>query len=162
MSKALAELEVLIEDERHQPITYNHYYTDNVQKARQSDSQDLIKTIMRNAAEDDYGGALHVSNNSIDMQRLIKARQMRVIVDMDEQACAEARAGLNAYYKVPRKTFVDNVCKQVIEGHLLCSLPSLFSPEIVAGYSEADLTRIAAESKETLEKRKHLQELSHY
>lgn len=75
--------------------------------------------------------------------------------------------------QVPRKTFVDNVCKQVIEGHLLCSLPSLFSPEIVAGYSEADLTRIAAESKETLEKRKHLQgmhaslivsltELSHY
>ncbi|KAK3074199.1 hypothetical protein LTR53_003542 [Teratosphaeriaceae sp. CCFEE 6253] len=38
MIRASAELEVLIEDERQQPITYNHYYTDNVQRARQGDS----------------------------------------------------------------------------------------------------------------------------
>ena len=104
MSTASAELEVLIEDERQQPITFNHYYTDNVQKARQSDSQDLISTVIQDAANNDYGGALHTSNNGIDMQRLIKALQRRVIVDIDKQACAEARAGLDAYYKVSQLT----------------------------------------------------------
>ncbi|KAK0860499.1 hypothetical protein LTR87_017283 [Friedmanniomyces endolithicus] len=156
MSTASAELEVLIEDERQQPITFNHYYTDNVQKARQSDSQDLISTVIQDAANNDYGGALHTSNNGIDMQRLIKALQRRVIVDIDKQACAEARAGLDAYYKVARKSFVDNVYKQVIERNLLRSLPTLFLSEIVASYSEADLTRIAVESPQTLAKQKHL------
>ncbi|KAK0335645.1 hypothetical protein LTR94_011900 [Friedmanniomyces endolithicus] len=69
MSRASAELKVLIEDERQQPITYNHYYTDNVQRARQGDSQDLISTVIQDAADNDYGGALHISNNGIDMQR---------------------------------------------------------------------------------------------
>lgn len=55
---------------------------------------------MKEAAEDDWDGALHTSNNGTGMQRLVKALQRRVIVDMYEQACAEARAGLNAYYKV--------------------------------------------------------------
>ena len=100
LNKAINELTVLAEDERQQPITYNHYYTDNIQKARQADSQALISNVMNGAAEDDWNGALHISNNGADVQRLVKALQRRVIVDMDEQACAEARAGLSAYYKV--------------------------------------------------------------
>ncbi|KAK5698447.1 hypothetical protein LTR17_023651 [Elasticomyces elasticus] len=94
MSRASAELGVLIDNERQQPITHNHYCTDNVQEARQGDSQDLITTIIQDATNSDYGGSLHISNNGIDMQHLIKALQKRVIVDMDKQACAEARAGV--------------------------------------------------------------------
>lgn len=55
-----------------------------------------------------------------------------------------------------RKTFVDNVCKQIIERHLLRPLPDLFSPEVVAAYTEADLGRIAAESERAIAERKHL------
>lgn len=58
--------------------------------------------------------------------------------------------------QVARKTFVDNVCKQIVERHLLRPLPYLFSPEIVARYSEEDLHRIAAESEQTVMKRRHL------
>jgi hypothetical protein len=177
MSKAEAELETLLEDEQQQPITYNHYYTDNVQKARQKDAQDVISTLMEETAANDFRGVMHVSNNGIDVKRLIQGLQKRVLVDMDEQACAEARAGLEAYYKVTkfpnqlgvvsmtdfrqvaRKTFVDNVCKQVIERHLLRPLPKLFSPEIVAGYSEGELLRIAAESPQNLARRSYLKEL---
>jgi hypothetical protein len=43
---------------------------------------------------------MHISNNGIDVKRLVGALQKRVIVDMDEQACSEVRAGLDAYYKV--------------------------------------------------------------
>ncbi len=54
---------------------------------------------------------------------------------------------------------MDNVCKQVIERHLLRPLPKLFSPEIVAGYSEGELFRIAAENPPTLARRSYLKEL---
>lgn len=33
-AEALAELRKLIDDEQGGPMTYNHYYTDNVQKSR--------------------------------------------------------------------------------------------------------------------------------
>lgn len=35
VQKAYQELIRLLHDERGHPITYNHYYTDNIQKARQ-------------------------------------------------------------------------------------------------------------------------------
>jgi hypothetical protein len=39
------------------------------------------------------------------VKRLVTALQKRVIVDMDEQACSEVRAGLDAYYKVSDQLF---------------------------------------------------------
>lgn len=77
---------------------------------------------------------------------------------MDEQACNEALAGLNAYYQVAMKTFTDNVCRQVIERHLLRNLPDIFSPQIVAGYTDEELERIAGERQDIVEKRKALME----
>jgi hypothetical protein len=100
MGEAEKELRILFEDEQQQPITYNHYFTDNVQKARQNASRDLINKIVMDTADDDFHGAMHISNNGIDVNRLVSALQKRVIVDMDEQACSEVRAGLDAYYKM--------------------------------------------------------------
>jgi hypothetical protein len=100
MGEAEKELRILVEDEQQQPITYNHYFTDNVQKARQNASRDLMNRIVKDTADDDFHGAMHISNNGIDVKRLVSALQKRVIVDMDEQACSEVRAGLDAYYKV--------------------------------------------------------------
>ncbi len=48
----------------------------------------------------DWNGKLHVSNNVVDAEKLVASLQKRIIVDMDAQACAEALAGLLAYYKV--------------------------------------------------------------
>ncbi|KAK5125902.1 hypothetical protein LTR08_005032 [Meristemomyces frigidus] len=157
--EAAAELERLCDDERQQPITYNHYYTDNVQKSRHDTTRNLIKKAMREASVEEYNGKMHISNNTVDAEKLLGALQRRVVVDMDEQACAEAMAGLSAYYKVARKTFVDNVCKQVIERHLLRHLPEMFSPQCVAGYTDSDLERIASETTDTVVKRKQLHEL---
>ena len=103
--EAAIELDRLCDDERQQPITYNHYYTDNVQKSRHDASRNLIKTAMKEASVQEYNGKMHISNNTVDAEKLLGALQRRVVVDMDEQACAEAMAGLYAYYKVIRMRF---------------------------------------------------------
>ncbi len=51
------------------------------------------------------------------------------------------------------KTFTDNVCRQVIERHMLGDLPSIFSPNVVATCSDEELERIASEPLASIEKR---------
>jgi hypothetical protein len=95
------ELQELDRDERqHQPITYNHYFTDNVQKSRQNSIHKQLRTAIQDARDNEWNGKIHISNNTVDAERLIGSLQRRIIIDMDEQACSEALAGLQAYYKV--------------------------------------------------------------
>ena len=61
--------------------------------------------------------------------------------------------------QITLQTFIDNVCRQVIEGHLLRSLPTMFCPESVAAYGDEDLKRIAAEAPENIMKEKDLRDL---
>ncbi len=62
--------------------------------------------------------------------------------------------------QVALKTFVDNVCRQVIERHLLKGLPSIFCPENVAAFDDEQLQRIATEVPGNVERRKQLCELN--
>ncbi|KFZ23290.1 hypothetical protein V502_02231 [Pseudogymnoascus sp. VKM F-4520 (FW-2644)] len=119
-----------------------------------------IQKAMQSIVEHDQNGKLHACKTAMDSLKLIVSLQNRVIVDMDDQACSEALAGLNAYYKVAMKTFVDNVCRQVIERHIVSDLPDLFSPMIVMGLSDQDLVRVAAEPPRQKEKRAALSELA--
>lgn len=49
--------------------------------------------------------------------------------------------------QVSIKTFVDNVCRQVVERHFLVSLPTFFSPHAVSSMSDDELLRIGSESE---------------
>ncbi|KAJ6102633.1 Dynamin [Penicillium sp. IBT 16267x] len=140
------ELEKILQDETRQPITYNHYYTDNIQNARNESSKSLIEDSVRDAIQNDWDGTLHLQNTEKDCVKLLSSLKKRVIVDMKEQACSEAKTDLIAYYKVARKTFVDNVCRQVIERHILVKLADAFSPMTVSLYSEEELISLAIES----------------
>lgn len=94
---ALEELRRLLEDERKSPLTYNHYYTDNVQKARLGLQRKAIKhSISRLTFEDDSGNRCF----NQDIEEVVSHLQARITVDMDEQACIEAKTQLDAYYKV--------------------------------------------------------------
>ena len=97
---AMNELEQLCEDERQQPITYNHYYTDNIQRSRQDSLRKFIRTAVNDTNKDEWGGKMHISNNIVDAQKLTEGLQRRVEVNMTAQACVEALDGLAAYYKV--------------------------------------------------------------
>ncbi|PLN82531.1 dynamin GTPase [Aspergillus taichungensis] len=159
---AINELTLLLEDETRQPLTYNHYFTDNIQKARHEHSKRQIQDSMDNAIQTDWNGKFHVSNSSEGIQKLVTSLQGRVVVDMTKQACCEAQNDLNAYYKVAMKTFVDNVCRQVIERHIIAKLPSVFEPVLVSGYETDELLRLAAESVQTSIRRdeaRHFQEV---
>jgi hypothetical protein len=60
------------------------------------------------------------------------------------------------------KTFVDNVCRQVIERHIIAKLPAVFEPVLVSGYEDNDLLRMAAESPRVSLRRdeaRHLQQI---
>ena len=94
------ELTRLLEDERQQPITYNHYYTENVQKSRKDATRKLIKkAIAENETMEQYV-------TKIDGVKLLASLEHQIVVNMDEQACTEALAGLQAYYKVCTPRFV--------------------------------------------------------
>lgn len=94
------ELERLLQDEQGHPITYNHYYTDNIQRARHDDAKERIKKSVDNAIRKDWGGTFHFSNSQCEMDRMVSALQERVEVNMVDRACSEALTDLNAYYKV--------------------------------------------------------------
>ncbi|KAL2866116.1 putative dynamin GTPase [Aspergillus lucknowensis] len=151
--EASEELDKLLQDETRHPITYNHYYTDNIQKARLDRSKKNLQVSMEDAIEKDWNGRFHVSNSQVEISRLLSALQDRVVVDMTERACLDARTDLAAYYKVAMKSFVDNVCRQVIERHILAKLPNVFSPVTVSTYSDDDLLRLAAESRQIRNRR---------
>ncbi|KAF2158956.1 hypothetical protein M409DRAFT_71369 [Zasmidium cellare ATCC 36951] len=140
--------------------TYNHYYTDNIQRARNDAARKALKRAMDQTTAEDYGGRMHISNSNKELQRLLASLQSRMVVNMDDQACNEARDALEAYYKVARKRFFDNVCRQVVERHLIRNLCYAFSPEKLAGYTDDDLYAIAGEFNECVEKRERLKQLS--
>jgi len=98
------ELKKLCHDEKQHPITYNHYYTDNVQKSRQDTTRQMIRTAMDEARREDWNGRFHISNTQVDAEKLLSSLQCRITINMDSQACAEALAGLDAYYKVNAST----------------------------------------------------------
>lgn len=51
------------------------------------------------------------------------------------------------------KTFVDNVCRQVIERHILANLPTVFDSTTVSAYTDDDMVRLAAESRQIRDRR---------
>ena len=71
-SKELADEELCkIVDEKRQLITYNHYYTDNIQSARQDSWKRTFEKAMRSVVEEDWKGKFHISNTPIEFEKLI-------------------------------------------------------------------------------------------
>jgi hypothetical protein len=97
---AMEELDKLIQDEQRDPLTYNHYYTDNIQKARLDAQRKEVRNAVTRVANEDWNGNLHISNTSYDLDRFLRGLGQRITIDMDKQACDEALTQLNAYYKV--------------------------------------------------------------
>jgi hypothetical protein len=95
---ALDELELLLADERRSPLTYNHYYTDNVQKWRLETQRVSLKSAATKAFAQLSDGRFVSTSKDIDA--LVSTIETRITVNMDEQACKEARNELSAYYKV--------------------------------------------------------------
>ncbi|KAI2937953.1 hypothetical protein CBS147321_7483 [Aspergillus niger] len=72
---------------------------------------------------------------------------------MTEQACIGGRSDLAAYYEAAMKLFVDNVCRQILERHIIAKLPNVFDPVGVSAYDDEALLDLALESPTTRHRR---------
>ncbi|KAK8061923.1 Interferon-induced GTP-binding protein Mx [Apiospora phragmitis] len=152
--RATEELGKLLADERQHPITYNHYYSDNIQRARYNGLFMPIHAVLESTLDvETKANALKSTNG---YEKLIGAIKGKIIVDMDEQACSEALVCLNAYYKVAMKTFVDNVCRQVIERHLVARLPDMFNPFMITQLTDERIMLLGSEPEGQQRKRDEL------
>jgi len=100
IQRAFSELQNMLKDEKRPMSTYDHYYTDDIQKARWDALRMKIKQALNHAFGQDWGGKLHIPNTPYGIDRLMTTLRSRVTADMDEQARSEALARSEAYYKV--------------------------------------------------------------
>lgn len=152
--KANGELRSLLTDRRRHAITYNHYCTDNMQRAR---AQRL---------EERYMAAVHSVANwdpkvkgpiSLDPGELLKALATPSQENMDDYACEEVLDGMSAFYKVASKVFIDNVAVQVVERQVVGGLWEILSPSAVVSMSVDMVSNIAEESMEDQQLRERLE-----
>lgn len=97
------ELGKLLQDEQGHPITYNHYYIENIQKLRSENSKELLDSAVRNATWNySYNARGEIIFSSVD--KLVGLLHNNIEVNMVGRACSEALVDLNAYYKVIHPT----------------------------------------------------------
>jgi hypothetical protein len=138
------------------PSTYNHYFNSEVQKKRQQRLCDGFEEHVRT-----YYKANH--NKLGTEQQAVPIAIIRNLVfnkDNAQQIREDILDVLASYYKVSRKRFVDNTCRQVIGHFLLDSEDSplkIFSPELVMGLDAEQLESIAGEDADTKDRRAMLE-----
>lgn len=137
--------------------TYNHYFTDTIQKIRQRKHAKLIKDAQENSeitVREHNGGY----RNVIEPATLENAMNLFIERDMDTFSSAEALDTQRAYYKDELKYFVNAIAKAIIERHLVEPLPDIIlSPVAVTQMSEAEIHFVAAEPPEVTQQREHLE-----
>ncbi|CAK7202892.1 hypothetical protein SEUCBS139899_005619 [Sporothrix eucalyptigena] len=141
---------ILEQHDKGHPITYNHYLTTNVQKAR----NDRQKERLRLAIGSFVGS--HLTQESVTT--IVKRLVPDIEEDMVRVAASDAIDFMEAYYKVALKSFVDNVSVLVAELCLVSKLPSLFTPDMVYSISDKDIAQLAGEQEHATAERHKLME----
>ncbi|GKU14968.1 unnamed protein product [Fusarium langsethiae] len=140
----------LVDIERHKkPYTLNHYFNENLQNARNRRTLKALKEKVWKENE--------TKRNVVDVNDIPSLIQNRSNM---EHTTEEIHDILQAYYKVARKRFVDNVYHQAVD-HCLLSGPSnplgLFCEQWVLDLSDERLRSIAGETRVIQERRQNLQ-----
>ncbi|GIZ42843.1 hypothetical protein CKM354_000609600 [Cercospora kikuchii] len=118
------------------PLTLNHYFNDNLQRSRQENASGRVE---EKAIETYPHGKVVQLEHALQPLRSMSNEQ-HIVEDIHDI--------LKSYYKVCRKTFVDNVCRQSVIHYLLesdLSPLALFSPLYVSQLSAHVLESIAGE-----------------
>lgn len=132
------------------PVTYNHYFNDNLQRARLGRQRSIL-----------IGLETHGQNTKVELQK-VQALLASAVENKSnaDQVREDIHDMLKSYYKVARKRFVDNICQQAINHFLLDGNQSpvkVFTADWVAKLSDSRLSRIAGEDVVTLAARKRLE-----
>ncbi|KAI1097823.1 putative dynamin GTPase [Jackrogersella minutella] len=154
---AYDELERLIDEEKKQPMTYHHGYTNRLMKSQIEVSKKIVRPLVSDAVDSGWNASKFLlPNKAQQIEEVANRLQTNITVDIVDQVCQEGMAALDAYYTVAMRRFVDNVCRQVIERHFMSRLPSLLCPQTVADLSDEELLRIGSESRKQRNRRAQL------
>ncbi|KAF4981260.1 hypothetical protein FZEAL_2886 [Fusarium zealandicum] len=138
------------------PITYNHYFTDTLQKIRRERNKvELGKKILE--AENILLSSNDRMFRDIDLEPLLEELADPLEPDMSRFAAREALDFLEAYYKVALKRFVDDVAVEVIEAGLVSELEKILDPVTVSLMSSDELAKVAGETEASRATRKELE-----
>ncbi|KAJ9610876.1 hypothetical protein H2200_005653 [Cladophialophora chaetospira] len=151
--------EVLRPHTRGHAVTFNHYFTDSLQKKRRNAEREaMAKKIQAfcNADPTSEDPTKRRIEETIDSGALLEALLEGTELDMSRFACIDATNAMEAYYKVALKTIVDSFGIYAVEECLLNKLPELFEPGTVFKLDDGLVTRIAGESSESLAEREEL------
>ncbi|KAK5193532.1 hypothetical protein LTR99_007084 [Exophiala xenobiotica] len=156
--------EILKPHIRGHPLTFNHYFTENLQKKRQEEVRKSMALKMRQFLTVPFGGVdPSTSNGGYITQGVSADRLLKALVpdesepDMEKFASIEATHAMEAYYKVALKSIIDSFGMYAVEACLLEELPEIFRPEIVFELDDETITKIAGESAESIMEREDLQ-----
>ncbi|OXV08191.1 hypothetical protein Egran_04046 [Elaphomyces granulatus] len=147
--------ELLIPHKTSHPITYNHYFTENLQKVQSKWCEDEYTEIIQKFLGVPSLKSVHLGSHK-DFRPLVTALMRRPEPDMNRFACSEALDRMEAYYKVALKRFVDDIAIEVIEAKLISQLNSIFSPITVTSMAADLVDSIAGESEENRAQREQL------
>ncbi|KAL8878494.1 MAG: hypothetical protein Q9198_003705 [Flavoplaca austrocitrina] len=164
--------EVLEPHRRGHAITYNHYFTDTVQKARNEHQQEEQARRLRDFFGVSQNQDVFYAKQSYKVSKLVGSLAVTTQEDMDRYACSEATYCMKAYYKVGNmskemeirvamKVLVDNFSVLAVEKCLLRDLADILSPDIVSKLSDDEVSALAAESETSmLERRRATDDLT--
>jgi hypothetical protein len=99
--------EILKHHQRGHPITYNHYFTENVQKARNAHRKKVLSKRLHSyfGIAEGSQAARTVVNRSLTLTNLLETLSSETEADMDKFSCSEGLDCMEAYYKVSLSMF---------------------------------------------------------
>lgn len=100
-SSLYAKVSEILEPHQHgHAITYNHYFTETIQKARQEhDEKELARRLRTFFGAHPNNDAIRI-NQVVEVSKLARSLGVSSEADMDRYACSEATHCMQAYYKV--------------------------------------------------------------
>ena len=146
--RALDHAQFLIDIELNgRPNTVNHYFNDNLQKARMNRITERMSVAFPQLEHEEFV----IAKSTLQTLATNKSNADQVKEDIHDI--------LKSYYKVSRKRFVDVICRQVIEHYLLDGSVSplkVLTPELVTKMNDNTLEMIAGEEVATKRERARL------
>ncbi|KAF3924458.1 Dynamin-2 [Arthrobotrys entomopaga] len=160
---AKEELRKIVADKALHLITYNHYYTTTVQKLRHLKYRGQVNQIAL-AATVTVSEHVERTRTGYDKQYISPdsfqkhLTNFKVQQDMDKFSAEDALDCEQAIYKCEMKYFIDVVAKQVIERHLVQTLPKLIlAPTDIMDIPDTQIEYLVAEPTDIVQRRKFLE-----
>ncbi|KAL9023560.1 MAG: hypothetical protein Q9196_007129 [Gyalolechia fulgens] len=148
--------ELLTPHQKGHPITYNHYFTETLQKLRNERNRKEYSKIIKQFFAVPTLERSHHCDGQHDLYQLVTALVQRTEPDMNRFASSEALDCMEAYYKVALKRFIDDVAVEIIEAKLISPLGGIFTPVAVSAMPADSVTSMAGESEDDRAQRAQL------